>query len=101
MKTIATARPNKNYINYRNLRDTIIEARIIGGQVRFYELRSGTEIKCLTQDLVKSLFSQNKLISDRPFLEKENPQFYAILYRNRKSNQETFTRLINHQIHIL
>jgi len=96
MKILATATPNKKYRHYANLKNTLIQARIVGGQVRFYEMHDGKEKRCLTHERVKSLFLNGRLINRKPFLEKENKQFISILYKNRKLNHSLVSQLINH-----
>ena len=75
----AIARPNKHYIYYNNLRSIVIEARKEGSDMKFYEVREGKDVKCLTVDTVKNLFPSRVLTIRQPFLKKENRQFYKLL----------------------
>lgn len=90
---IATAHPNKRYRWYHSISDFIIHAQLQNSQVRYYEIADDRN-KCLSEKLVRDLFPDGILIKDRPFLVKENREFYAILHRHRKEYQNTFTQLI-------
>lgn len=70
--------PNKLYVHYINFKNVTIEARKTGTQTRFYEIRDGKQVKCLTKDTVKSLFPVG-LRKYQPFLKTENKQFYLLL----------------------
>lgn len=90
MKLLATAKPNKRYRWHKNIDFIILQARM-KHKIRYYEIANGRE-NCISENLVKLLFP-NGMIKDRPFLAKENKDFYAILNRNRKQYQETSDQL--------
>ena len=90
MKILATATKNKRYHWHRNITFTI-EARLTGNQVRYYEVTSNYE-SCLTEETVRKLFSGG-MIKDRPFLAKENRDFYAVLNRRKKQYKELYRKL--------
>ena len=90
MKLLATATKNKRYRWRRNITFTL-EARLVGNQVRYYEITSMYE-SCLSEEIVQTLFP-NGMIKDRPFSAKENPDFYAVLYRYKKRYKELYRKL--------
>jgi len=89
MKILATAKPNQKYRWHKNI-DFVIQARI-NNKIRYYEVADGRE-NCISEELVKLLFP-NGMIKDRPFLAKENPDFYVVLNRNKKRYKDNFNKL--------
>jgi len=98
MKLLATARPNKKYRWHNNI-NFVIQARI-NNKIRYYEVGDGYE-HCLSEELVKLLFP-NGMIKDRPFLAKENKEFYAVLNRRKNRYKETYEKLkMNNEIKLI
>jgi len=95
MKILAKAYPNPLYINHNNLKDVVLEARLVNDQVRFYETHPETTNKeiCLSEKVVRSLFPLGKSKTDQPFLKHINKEFWAVLYRRRKRHNEQVTEL--------
>lgn len=91
---LATAKPNKIYRWHNSIKDIILQAKLINNRVMFYELWNGS-IKCLPENFIKSLFPKNTLIKDRPFTEKGNKDFYAVLHRNQIKYRQKFNEIKN------
>lgn len=99
-KVLARAFPNPLYLNHRNVKDMVLEARLVGGQVRYYETHPNTTKReyCLTEARVKSLFPVGKLKADQPFshnASKANKEFYAVLFKHRKRYAQQVAELKN------
>jgi hypothetical protein len=94
MKVIATALPSTRYRWSKSLENVKLEARLVRNQVRFYEIYLDKE-RCITEDLVKSLFPTDCRIVDRPFLAKENKEFYAVVRRHTVKYNDEFLKLKN------
>ncbi len=92
MRTLATALPSTRYIWYKSLEQCKLEARLINNQIRFYEIYYDQE-KCISEALVKSLFPIGCMLKDRPFLAKENNEFYAVLYRHTVQYKDQYAAL--------
>lgn len=92
MKILATAKPSRQYRWYKSISDFVIQARLTNSQVRYYEVSDWRNEKCLQEELVKALFPLG-LIKDRPFLVKENQNFYAVLHRRKKQYKEIYNKL--------
>lgn len=90
IQILATAIGNKKYRWHRNINFTI-QARLVNNQVRYYEITDNYE-SCLSEQLVKSLFP-NGMIKDRPFLVKENQDFYAVLNRHKNHYKAIYEEL--------
>jgi hypothetical protein len=95
-KTLAKARPNLKYRWYRCFEFVTLEARSTEtGKISFYEINKGIGIeKRISEEIVLSMFRSDCCIADRPFLVKENEDFYAILKRNLKQFQDQVQALI-------
>jgi hypothetical protein len=78
---IATAIPSKKYRWYSCFENVILEVRLTDtGKRSFYEINGGLKSeKRIPTDTVKLLFRDDCRVCDRPFLAKENKQFYSIL----------------------
>jgi hypothetical protein len=92
MKTLAKAKPNKKYRWYQNICDIILEARSSGTKVFFYSREPKKEVR-ICESIIKDFFREDRQLKDRPFLRKENPVFYGILFRNRNKYRESFHEL--------
>ena len=96
MKKLASASPSSLYEHYNCLNDIIIEAMLIDdNKVIFIETHKNNpswivEIKTET---VHALFANDKPKKERPFLIKENFNFYAVLNRDKERYQEIFKKL--------
>jgi len=92
---LAKAIPNWQYKYIANFRDVILEARLVGSKVMFYEVREDGREFCLRQETVHQLFDSSTLIIERPFLakSKDNRDFYAVLNRHRIKYIERFKEL--------
>jgi len=94
---LAVAKPNFSYQYVNNFKNIILEARLIGHKVMYYEvhvdgIKKGKEI-CLRQEIVHELFHCSRLIHERPFVMKPNRDFYAVLERHRSKYHDRFILL--------
>ncbi len=92
MRILATAHPSKRYCWLASIASIKLEARFTNNKVKFYEVNGKTEVR-LSKESVKSFFPGGIAIADRPFLKKENMDFYAVLYRNKRKYQKQFKAL--------
>jgi hypothetical protein len=91
---LSTAHPSKKYKWNRNFDNVMIEAHFMEKQVRFVEVRDGNS-RPIKEELARCLFPISVPIIDRPFLVKENKEFWMILNRHRsrfKVQWETFLK---------
>lgn len=97
MKILAKAKPNQMYENIISISDLVLEARLVNENIVYYEThtRNYNWVVCISEPLVKSLFINDVGIKQRPFLERENKEFYAILHRNKNRYKEQFLKLKN------
>ncbi len=91
MKILATAKPSMRYRWYASLSAIKLEARLRNNKVKYYEVSDKKEIR-LSKESAKQCFPKGSII-DRPFLKKENEDFYAVLYRGKKKFREQFKAL--------
>ena len=94
MKVLAKAKPNRKYRWFRNLEGIRLEARTNGEKVFFYSIEPPREVR-ISEDTVREMFRDDRVIRDRPFLRSENMEFYAVLFRNSVRFTETFSQLIS------
>lgn len=80
MRLLATAKPNKRYVWYRNLISVKLEAYLCNNKVIYYEIWNSKERR-ISEAAVKNMFRPGYSIKDRPFLIRKNQDFYAILNR--------------------
>jgi hypothetical protein len=92
MKTLAIAKPNKRYRWYSSLRQVTLEARLCNNKVHYYELCNGT-VNRISEELVRSMFPTGCLIKERPFLVRENHDFYVVLNRHRVNYKPLYKQL--------
>jgi hypothetical protein len=78
---IAKANPSRKYKWFSCFENVRLEARLTDtGRHSFYEINLGLKAeKRISADTVKTLFRSDCRVCDRPFLIKENQQFYSIL----------------------
>lgn len=97
MKILASAHPNKQYEHYANLRNTVIQAKLINNKIIFYELdrQRPNWKKRQPEQFVKSLFLNGIAIKSQPFTKQGNRDFYVILYRDKIRYRECFKQLLN------
>ena len=96
MKILARAKPSKRYRWYNSISDLILQARLVGGRVIYYELHESDSSwsKSLSQDQVKAMFPKGKRIKDQPFLKKENRDFYTVLHRRKEKYKAAYQLLL-------
>lgn len=85
-KILAKAYPNKGYVNIKCIEDVVLEARLVNNHVVFVETHATDPewVPTLREDRVQSLFDATQPEKERPFLIKENSEFYTVLYREQK-----------------
>jgi hypothetical protein len=94
MRVLATAKPNRLYRWWHNLEYTTIQARLTNETIHYYELDSfSLKGKMLTEEFVKELFPIGIPIANRPFLAKDNINFYTVLHRNRVRYKDAYLKL--------
>lgn len=97
MKVLAKAYPNPRYMHYNNVKRVVLEARLTGNRVHFYEVDTENgKSKFRDEQFIKELINgKGESINRRPFLHnsKVNADFYAVLMRNRKRYRDTFLQL--------
>ena len=89
-----TAKPNPMYRWYNNFREVEFFAEVTDGRNVTFHLVENTKIKQVSQQFVREFFPEDKRLKDRPFTRKDNPDFYAVLYRNRKRYHQIFETLL-------
>jgi len=92
MRVLATAHPNKKYRWYGCLEKVTIQAVLINNKIRYYEL-NGIKQRRIAEENVNVLFPAGALIKDRPFLRKENRDFFIILKRKKVKFKEDYRKL--------
>jgi hypothetical protein len=85
-KLLATATPNPAYEYRQNFVGVTMEARLMGTQVRFFELNNG-DVFPLTHETVGHMFKPDHLIVDQPYLIKDNRAFYDVLCHPQNYHQ--------------
>jgi hypothetical protein len=92
MIVLATATPNKRYEHYNNFKNVTLQAVYTDGRVTFKELQPG-RIFTVSEDTVRSLFN-DRLVVERPFLDQENTDFYAVLNRKRSRYAVRYNQIL-------
>lgn len=92
MRVLATARPNMRYRWHSSIRKVRLEARLKNNKVRYYEVFNG-DVHCISESLTLSLFPTDCVIRDRPFLVRENQDFYTVLRRHTLKYKEQYKQL--------
>jgi hypothetical protein len=89
---LAKARPNQLYMYINNLADLVLEAHLVGNQIHYFETHKNNPnwVVRLKEDTVKALFVDDINIKQRPFLAKENINFFTILYREKAKYRHQF-----------
>lgn len=99
MRVLATAKPSLQYEHCYNFSKVTLEARLVNNRIHYYEINKRTAaVHLLAEDLVKALFPLDCPIKERPFLIKENRDFWVVLNRNRTKYQEQYKRIKNKQL---
>lgn len=88
MKTIAIGFINPSYEHKNNFLNVHFEARQIGGQIRYYEVCNGKDVKCLSLELI------NWMISTKRIIKKNSASFITVVKRNKKKYVEKYKELI-------
>lgn len=97
---LATAYPSPLYRYYGNMKPLIIEARLVGSSVRFYEIDTrNNKTNLLKQELVRELFPLGKSKTEQPFRKQGNESFYAVLYQDRSRYKPVFEAIIKNKEH--
>ena len=97
MRILATASPNKSYENIQCISDLILEARLENNKIKYFEThtKDKTWVIELKENRVFSLFSDEVPVYERPFLFKENRNFYFILHRERPRFHQFYLNIKN------
>lgn len=101
MRTLATAIPNKEYQHFGCLKQIKLEARLVNNQIEYYETRPDPDNESqslsvkISDSTVMELFNTMYSHSERPFLARENKEFYIVINRNRPRFQKEFHLLKN------
>lgn len=95
MRVLAEAKPNPLYVNYRCLADLTIQAQFMNNQILYVETHSKNpdwraKVK---ESTLKDMFSVSRQIKDRPFLIKENREFFIVLNRRKKRYHDSFLKI--------
>ena len=100
MKVLAIAIPNIEYENFRSLADVVLKACIENNRIFFLEthLKKASWIVEIKQETVESLFPLDIPHREKPFLKKENLEFYAVVFRNHQRYKGIFQKLKNPRI---
>lgn len=93
-RTLAIATPSDSYRWYRSLKTLILEARLHDGKIYYYEKFNGTERR-ISEPLVREMFPTTGMVRERPFLVKENTDFYAVLNRHKNRYKDQYKKLKN------
>ncbi|GAF75985.1 unnamed protein product [marine sediment metagenome] len=93
-RTLAIATPSDVYRWYRSLRRVTVEARLREGKIYYYEKFNGSERR-ISEQLVIEMFPTTGMVRERPFLVKENQDFYAVLNRHKNRYKDQYKKLKN------
>ncbi len=96
-RTLAIATPSDVYRWYCSFKKVILEARLRDGKIYYYEKFNGSECR-ISEQLVRELFPTTGMVRDRPFLVKENQDFYAVLNRHKKMYKDQYKKLKNKRL---
>lgn len=97
IKIIAKAVPNPDYIYLTNIKDVSLIAIQNNKKISFAQI-DNTGQRTVSEDYIKWLFENDfaqKRIKDRPWMRKNNPEFYVVLQRHRKKYNPIFKKLCN------
>jgi len=97
MKILAIARPNIKYRWYNCISMIILQAHLNDKRIAYYEIYQGRLPRRVPEQLVEELFPANIRLKDRPFLAKENPDFYAVLNRHKKRYKVAYQKLLKNK----
>jgi hypothetical protein len=98
MKQTFIAKPNDDYIWKTTFDKCTIQAVLEDETVHFLEYFNG-RVNELTEELVRSLFPTGETpLNERPFIEKDNTMFYAILYRREPQYKEQYQLILKRKI---
>lgn len=97
MRILAKARPNQTYENIMSISDLVLEARLMNNKITYWETHSSKPdwVVRLKESTVHALFPVDKIRRERPFLVKENRDFYAVLNRHKVLYHERFIKIKN------
>lgn len=93
VRTLAVATPSLRYRWYTSLRQTSLEARLVNGRVIYYENHKG-RARAVAETTVRALFPTDCVIRDRPFLARDNKEFWVVLNRGRHTFKDEYKKLI-------
>jgi len=93
MIILAVAKRNEFYVWKNTFAKCTIEAVLENDHVSFIEHYNG-HVTILREELVRSLFPKDTPIRDRPFLIKDNKEFYAILNRKKEKYKHIFEKIV-------
>jgi hypothetical protein len=93
IEVLATAKVNELYRWKTTFSKCKIDATVEDGNVLFLEYFNGN-VNVLNENLVASLFPLGISVPDRPFLIRDNQDFYTVLYRNKKRFHEKYEEIV-------
>jgi hypothetical protein len=88
---LAKAFPNRLYENIRSIHFIILEAHLINKKIIYYEKWNNKpdHMVKVKESTVFDMFGRSNRVKEKPFLKKENIDFYSVLFRrlNLKCNK--------------
>jgi len=93
MIVLAIAKKNELYRWKNTFQKCSIKAVLENDNISFLEYFNG-HVNTLREELVTSLFPLDTSVKDRPFLIRDNKDFYTILNRNKRRFKEKYMEII-------
>jgi hypothetical protein len=101
MKILATLAHNKKYIWVHTFDKVKIEAILENDHVSYIEHYNGN-VNTLPEELIRQLLcGVNSPVHDRPFLVKENIDFYIVLNRKREKYKNQYNQIVKKAIPLI